>query len=213
MQTIFRHWLLVSLFLTMGGISYAQNLLHSGIYYDSGTSFDGRQWMQNTPIGSAFFKIYEDVVYFDQTKYIRQGNTTIYGFSGRKYVKEGSDGGLFVVINNNFDIIHCLTLTFWGQTTTTAGVWSKVPPSNQSYNQNQNNNTTNRSNNSNPSGLKKVTCNFCHGTGYHGKEYAPRYSYSKPDTWCPTCGKFDYIHHHKVKCPSCAGRGWNYSNY
>lgn len=213
MKTMLRIFLFVALFFAWSGATSAQKLLHSAVYYDTGTSFDGSQWMQNTPVGSAYFQIYDNYVYFGETKYVSQGYVNLYGFYGKKYVKEGTGGAQFIVVSNNFDIINCLTLTFWGSTHTTAGVWSKVPPSNQAQSQTNTTNGSTNSTTSQSSTLKKVTCTLCHGTGRHGKEYAPKYSYSKPDTWCPTCQKFDYIHHHEVKCPACAGRGWNYSNY
>jgi hypothetical protein len=106
MKTMLRIFLFVALFFAWSGATSAQKLLHSAVYYDTGASFDGSQWMQNTPVGSAYFQIYDNYVYFGETKYVSQGYVNLYGFYGKKYVKEGTGGAQFIVVSNNFDIIN-----------------------------------------------------------------------------------------------------------
>ena len=85
MKIILRIFTLVCMWAAATSLSSAQTPLLSGIYHETGVTYDGA-WHDTGIVGNAItIKVYEDYMYYGNDYAVRRGNVNVYGFAGRRY--------------------------------------------------------------------------------------------------------------------------------
>ena len=228
MKIILRLFTLICMWAAATSSSSAQSAIMSGIFHETGVTFDGA-WHDTGIVGNAMtITVYEDYMYYGNDYAVRRGNANVYGFSGRRYNLINKNGEevttyYFIYAQNevirvweveyNFGTVPVLGMSVTQKTVTayiTAHGYPQSSGNGGNYNNNNNysqpqqqqNQTQTKSN----YGMK--TCSDCHGSGKCRWCYGSGWWEAKRDgVLCPNCDK-----NHNGVCSKCHGTGKVYGN-
>ncbi|MBQ6613418.1 MAG: hypothetical protein IIX19_06835, partial [Alistipes sp.] len=80
MKIILRIFTLVCMWAATTSLSSAQTPLLSGVYHETGVTFDGA-WHNTGIVGNAMtITVYEGSMYYGNDYAVRRGNANVYGF-------------------------------------------------------------------------------------------------------------------------------------
>lgn len=196
---------LVTLVLFSINVAAQGKLLYSGVYTSSDicTSYCmGNMQKGNITPFVYNISIYENTLKTTNSNYPFIGTQNVNGLTARIY---GSNDSHYVVFSD-YSMYQEQIMTILGMKSVSQVVYYKgnllqgsAGGTNRGSQQSQGSSRQ----------KQKVKCSLCNGWGRYLKEYASRYSGTKPDKWCEQCGQYDYAHYHKT-CASCQGKGYVY---
>lgn len=202
---------------TKRGSADGNKPLYESHYYYTGVMSSGGQISAFNPLPAEKVKIYPDHIQFGRNFLYRLNGT--YQLNGNVYQKYEAVDAQGNTIPTKFLLrdgkslrevtqINILGLTTTTTTTTTVSYINEGFPPQTSQSIPSGNYSPTPAESAQPQQqTARRTCGLCNGWGKWKIVYAPQYSTSKADYWCPQCGRYDYIHHHET-CASCGGTGY-----